>query len=224
MGRISQICGLDSQTATTTTNSKPKVERKAFEYANGHLANMGGCSEGDLCQAFKSYFFQYLRESGASDLFREAEVEAKAARAGAWWSRKFKKRPHSKYSPEQTKRGHQVSRFRRGATADLAALVAQLQQQKGVKVVQIADDLEKTLQHTRRLLRRKFSKLLVLMVVGTFANSPLPSLPVFDTEKGQKEYLANVPIDADREEQDEIERLGPQIGDILRQHWRERRF
>ena len=220
----------DSPTQDSNRELFDQAESVAFQHVNANLRGMPGCCLGDLCQAAKSYFFQSVRASGVAHLFREEYVELKAERLAVWWHRKHRDirtpRPHSKYTPAQAARGHKVSRFRRGARADVDALRAQILRAEGVKVAEIAAAIDKTTQHTRRLLRRTFSKVLVLVLVGTFAKNSVLPLPNFDGDRDQTEFLANVPLGAERTSEtpaarciDEIEAIGAAIPEILKGYW-----
>ena len=123
-------------------------------------------------------------------------------------------------------RGRVVSQLRRGARADVDGLLVQLQAEKGAKLSEIADGIGRTVQHTRRLLKRKFSKLLVLVIIGTFGNGSAGFSPKIDTAEDIKEGLPNVrlsdvsPVSSvSVGKMAEIEAMGAAIPDLLRGHW-----
>lgn len=119
-------------------------EQTAFAYATEKLRRMPGCSQGDLAQAAKSYFYESLRAQGAADLFREPYVEAKAERMGQWWfdkHRRSQKRPHTKFGPESAALGRQRSQAKRTNKADVRACLAQLYQEQGDTMRAIAKKL-----------------------------------------------------------------------------------
>ena len=77
-----------------------QAEKQHFQHVVEALRDMPYCSEADLCQAAKSYFYQSARANGTAHLFRESFVEAKAKRLAAWWHQKHtasnsKRPPHA---------------------------------------------------------------------------------------------------------------------------------
>lgn len=221
----SQICG---QSTNNNNNNFYQAERRAFDRVREALAAMPFAGRADLRQAAFSYLVQSLGAQGVA--VREEWARGKAEKWASWWARKHQDRrrpgPHTRYSRAQAVRGHRVSRYRRGARADVDALRAQILRAEGVKVAEIAAEIDKTTQHTRRLLRRTFSKVLVLALVGTFAKSSMLSLPNFDGDRDQTELLANVPLGAERTPAtpaarciDEIEAIGAAIPEILKGYW-----
>ena len=191
MGKLSQEYPTQHSTASADF---AEVERRAFSDVGQALGQMPGCGLEDLTQAAFSYALQSFNASGIP--VREEWLRGKAAKWAGWWDCRHTAsrtpRPHTDYTPAQALRGRVVSQYRRGTQADIAALIAQLAKLRGVKVSEIAGEIGKTTQHTRRLLTRTFSKLLVWIIGRTFGKGSVGFLPVNDTEKGQKEYLPNV--------------------------------
>ena len=220
----SQICNSD------TADRKAEVEQVAFQHVNSHLENMVFCSEADLAQAAKSYFYQSVRTSGAGHLFREAYVEAKAQRIAKWWNEKHTAsrtpRPHTKYTPAQALRGRQVAAIRKKGRADWLSLRAQLLRDRGAKLSAIAGELGCTVRTVSRLTKRQFPKLVGVVLAAfygwTHRKSSCCSTPEIE-DLGPKESLRRVHIDQARwpagEQIDEIDRLGAAIPDILRGLW-----
>ena len=230
---------------TTTTNSKPNLfdqaESVAFQHVNANLRDMPGCCLGDLAQAAKSYFFESVRASGAAHLFREEYVERKAERSAAWWYRKHRDirtpRPHSKYSPAQALRGRQVSAIRKASRNDWQALRVQLARQGGAKVAEVAEILGCSARFVYKLSKRKFSPLLVAVLLAALGlNDPKSSVgvtPDLTTGRNLKEELRSFSLDedagpvtavngfdgAETDGTDEIDRLGLAIPDLLQAHW-----
>ena len=225
MGRIPQICG---QSTTTTTTNFDKAEKLAFDHVGQALRLMPYCSLEDLEQAAFSYLVQSFASSGVS--VREEWARGKAEKWAAWWARKHRDqrrpRPHTRYSRDQAARGRVVSQIRRGTRADVDGLLVQLQAQQGAKLSEIADGIGRTVQHTRRLLGRRFSKLLVWIIIGTFGNGSAGFPPNFDTGRDQKETLPNVRLadvspasSVSLGKMAEINAMGAAIPDLLRSHW-----
>ena len=222
---------ISHQPTTTTTTNFEQAEQAAFEHVKVALRDMPLCELADLEQAAFSYAAQSFASSGIP--VRENYLRAKASTWAAWWFRKHgdnrTPRPHSKYSPAQALRGRVVSQYRRGAQADVAALLAQIAAGRGDKAGQIAAGIGRTVQHTRRLMRRTFSGLLVSIICGTFGKSSAVSLAV-NHGIDLQEQSPNVRIDEGGGDKGpevagavatigEIERLGPIVCDILRGHW-----
>lgn len=213
MERLYPICGLDSQIATSndsnTTNPsfKEQAEKRAFLHVKEALRDMPWCRQGDLVQAAKSYFYQSLREQGAAHLFREAEVEERADRYGAWWTRKHRDiktpRPHTVYTPSLAKLGNKNSAISRGNDTDWSALRAQLMRRGGSKVREVAAEFGCDERNVYRWSKRKFSRLVAVVfcwfVNMSFANSSsVPTNSNWSTDL--KEPLANVTLGAEQPE------------------------
>ena len=93
-------------------------------------------SRPDLRAAAFSYLVGFLGAQGVA--VREEWARDKAAKWASWWARKHRDRrrprPHTRYSKRQAKRGRVVSRFRRGARADVDGLLVQLAAGRGSTV------------------------------------------------------------------------------------------
>ena len=233
MGRYSQICGLDSQTATT--NSKNEVDRAAWAFASAKLSAMPFASAEDLRAAAVSYLGQSIRDQGGSGLFSAEVVQRKADKLAGWWHIKHTanstKRQHTRYTAAQGKRGRVVSQYRRGRQSDVLGLRVQLAAKRGAEVSSIAEALGITPQHARRLKRRRFALVLVLALVGTFGKNSVGS-PSKLVSRDKEKLLPNVRHDVGGaetgpdvanidQERDRIDQMGANIGAILRDHWEE---
>ena len=232
MGRPTQFTDLPNN---NTSADFAEVERRAFDYVGQALGNMAGCGAEDLAQAAFSYAVQSFASSGI--LVRESYLRAKAAKWAAWWHTKHTasrtKRPHTKYSKAQALRGRVVSEIRRGTQSEVLALRTQLAALRGETSAQIADGIGRTARQVRRLASRNFSALLVSIICRTFGKSSA----VFSkslTAEDRQGRLANVRLGSARGQNPagtaedvaglavdggEIERLGPQIAELLRAHW-----
>ena len=225
----------------TPPNSKPdlfdQAEQAAFQHVNANLNEMRFCSEADLCQAAKSYFFQSARASGAASLFSEEYVRVKAARLGAWWNQKHTanrtRRPHTKYSAAQAARGRHVAAIRKRSRADWTGLQVQLMRRQGGKLAAIAGELGCTIRTISNLSKRLFPKIVGVVLSHYFgwkhrSSSAVRTPHKQDVSKGEKLprfQLAGRPavkqpavqwIDG---EIDDLEAIGLAIPDLLRSHW-----
>ena len=207
-----------------------QAEKQHFQHVVEALRGMPYCSEADLCQAAKSYFYQSAQANGTADLFREAYVEAKAQRIAKWWNEKHTAsrtpRPHTQYTPAQALRGRQVAAIRKKGRADWLSLRAQLLRDRGAKLSAIAGELGCTVRTVSRLTKRQFPKLVGVVLAAFYGWTHRKSSCCSTSEiedVGPKESLRRVHIDQARrpagEQIDEIDRLGAAIPDLLRGHW-----
>ena len=230
--------GSSQEYSPTNSNRKDdffdQAEQAAFQHVNANLRDMPYCDRGDLEQAAKSYFFQSVNASGAGHLFREAYVEGKAATWAAWWFRKHRDRrtprPHSLYSIDQARRGGKTSAIRKKGEANWRALRAQIQRAKGDQLAQIAGELGCEIRTVSNLIKRLFPRIMGVILGHLFRwkHSKSSCLATPDIEViDRKEPLLCFHVEgvqvgerpAERVQVDEIDRLGPQIGNILRELW-----
>ena len=224
------ICNSD------TADRKGEVEQVAFLHVSNNLQNMAFCSLYDLAQAAKSYFFQSVHASGASGMFSERYVEEKAARLAAWWHQKHtasnSKRPHTRYNAAQAARGRHVAAIRKRARADWTALQVQLRRDRGGTLAQIAEELGCTVRTISNLSKRKFSKIVGLVLDHLFrwnhrtssaVNTQKQDVPKL--EKLRRFHVEAVPVVERPAGEgidggiDDLEAIGLAIPDLLRSHW-----
>ena len=203
------------------TDRKPEVDGTAWAFASAKLAAMPSACVGDLEAAAYSYLLASVQQQGASDLFTAEALRLKADKLAGFWNAKHRAsrqtRPHTRYSAEQAKRGRVVSQYRRGRASDVLALRAQLARDRGAEVGTIAAALGLTPQHSRRLLRRRFSRVLVLALLRTFGKNSVcsPSQTSVDTET---KPLPNVRLEVGRAEirpeRDRVDEDGNELATI----------
>ena len=223
----SQICNSD------TADRKAEVEQVAFQHVNSHLENMVFCSEADLAQAAKSYFYQSVRTSGAGHLFREAYVEAKAQRIAKWWNEKHTAsrtpRPHTLYTPAQAARGRAVASMRKRNRNNWQALQVQLIRQGGGKVAEVAEQFGCTTRNIYKLSKRRFPKLVaVVLALALGVNVPKSSVGFLSQNQGmdQKETLRPFTFDEGTPAHPpplgnsvDLDAIAAAIPDLIRSHW-----
>lgn len=223
MGRLSQICGLESQTATTN-NSKTefdRAEQAAFEHVKEALRGMRYCCLEDLQQAAFSYYCEGFRIAGVP--IREEYARGKAARLGAWWHQKHSAsrtpRPHTQYTPAQSLRGRHVAAVRKRGRNDWTALQVQLARQGGAKVAEVAGQLGCTTRNIYKLSKRRFPRIVLAVLVLAFGvnvlNSSGWSVPQKHGSTDQRETLPTFTLDDVRPaappplgQTDDIDRVG----------------
>lgn len=192
---------LEDKPTTTTTTSElfQQAERRAFADVGQALGKMVFCSLPDLEQAAFSYCVQSFTASGVG--IREEWARRKASTWAAWWFRKHRDtrspRPHSKYSVDQAKRGRDVAAIRKRTRNDWEALRVQLARQ-GSTVAEVAGDLGCSARFVYKLSKRKFSPLLVAVLLAALGvNVPKGSVGFQAQNSGidQKETLRPFTID-----------------------------
>ena len=232
--------GLFQEYSTTAAARKPdlftQAEKQHFQHVVEALRDMPYCSEADLCQAAKSYFYQSARATGTAHLFREAYVEEKAQRIAKWWNQKHTAsrtpRPHTKYTPAQAARGRQVALIRKKGATDWLALQAQLMRDRGDKLTAIAGELGCTVRTVSNLSKRLFPKIVGVVLGLSFGwkhgKSSIARTQKQDVLKSEKLrcfHVEEVPavqrpagegIDG---EIDDLEAIGLAIPDLLLSHW-----
>ena len=222
--------------STTESSGKPdlfdQAERVAFQHVGQALRDMPFCSLADLEQAAFSYAVQSFASSGIP--VREEYARRKASEWASWWFRKHRDerqpRPHSQYSAAQALRGRTVAAIRKRGRTDWTALQVQLARASGVKVAEVAGELDCSRRYVFQLSRRRFSRLVLAVLVLALGGVNVPKSSAVATSEIQgidpKETLRPFTLDAGTPghppplgELADIERIGPQIADILRGHW-----
>ena len=232
--------GLFQEYSTTAAARKSdlftQAEKQHFQHVVEALRDMPYCSEADLCQAAKSYFDQSARATGTAHLFREAYVEAKAQRIAKWWNQKHTAsrtpRPHTRYNAAQAARGRHVAAIRKRARADWTALQVQLRRDRGGTLAQIAEEFGCTVRTISNLSKRKFSKIVGLVLDHLFrwnhrtnsaVNTQKQDVPKL--EKLRRFHVEAVPVVVRPAGEgidggiDDLEAIGLAIPDLLRSHW-----
>ena len=155
-----------AQPTTTTTTDFEQAEQAAFDHVKEALRNMCFCCREDLEQAAFSYYCEGLRLAGVQ--FREEYARRKATKFADWWHEKHTAsktvRPHTKYSESQALRGRQVAAIRKRGRNDWQALRAQLARASGGTVAEVAGELDCTSRFIYKLSKRKFPKLVALVL------------------------------------------------------------
>ena len=211
------------------------AEALAFQHVKEALSDMPLCELADLEQAAFSYAAQSFNASGIS--VRENYLRGKASTWADWWFRKHRDerqpRPHSQYSKAQALRGRQVAAIRKRGRNDFKALGVQLARASGVKVAEVAGELNCSTRFIYKLSKRRFPKLVaVVLALALGVNVPKSSvlhlseiqaidlkesLPAFTIDEGKdSKRPAGEGIDG---KIDDLEAIGLAIPDLLRSHW-----
>ena len=182
----------------TPPKSKPELfdqaERVAFQHVREQLAHMAGCGLEDLEQAAFSYLVQSLNASGIQ--VRERWARGKATTWATWWHTRHsaarQARPHSQYSVAQAQRGRDVAAIRKRGRNDWQALRAQLARASGDTVADVAGELACSTRFIYKLSKRRFPRLVALVLALALGVNVPKSSPVATSEiQGidQKEQL-----------------------------------
>ena len=187
MGRLHQICGFDSQTATTehsSTKHHPsgwidyrQAESalfKAFcgpggyarilaaDYARQFQADIGNPEiVAGLAEAMFPKAANILNQHGTRRAFSDRHLFAKCEKWAEFWcdkyAQRYVKRPHTKYSPESAALGRARGNETQKRGADRRAYMAQDWLSKGISIERIAQRLKCGISSVYRLLKREIA-------------------------------------------------------------------
>ena len=176
------------------------AEALAFADVGQALGQMPGCGLEDLEQGAYSYLCQSFASSGIP--VREQWARRKAAAWAGWWHTRHtaarQTRPHSQYSAAQALRGRVVAAIRKKGRANWQALQAQLARDRGGTVAEVAGELGCSRRYIFQLSKRKFPKLVALVLaLALGVNVPKSSALATSEIQGidQKEPLRPFTLD-----------------------------
>ena len=184
VGRLHQICGFDSQIATTEHSSTKhyssgwidygQAEASLFSALNGRdgyaqilAADYGhhfGPDVGnpEIVEEFAEALFPkaaaILNQHGTRRAFSDRHLFAKCQQWATFWcsrgAQRYVKRPHTKYSPESAALGRERGNETQKRDADRRAYMAQDWHSKGISIERIAQRLKCGISSVYRLLKR----------------------------------------------------------------------
>ena len=193
----------------------------------------------DIAEAAHAKAIAIATAQGTRSVLSDARLWNLCQRGAAWWvqnplAARYRKRPHTKYSPEMAKRGRDRSLARRQRDAMRRAYFAQDWNAKGIPLARIAGRLGVTVRTVRNLLSRYVSPWFGMS--GKFGKDSLPStypksqgtgterIPDFPVADCERNFPDTLPRDerknaAQRGLDSEVDRLGEMIPELLREHW-----
>ena len=204
------------------------------------LAEVAGMVE-EIVNAAYPKALAILHTHGHLRVFGDQHLLDKLTQWSAFWCKKYarrhQKRPHTKYSAESACLGRERPAAARRGTADRRAYFAQDWYRKGISLERIAAKLGATVRTVRNLLQREVSRWFGMPGKSGKNSIPstlhkarqvperLPDFPPFAPGVDPEPPIPD-PLDGRRrkndsqvDKQSEIDRIGEQIGDLLKAYW-----
>jgi len=193
----------------------------------------------DIAEAAHAKAIAIATAQGTRPLLSDARLWNLCQRGATWWvqnplAARYRKRPHTKYSPEVAAKGRERSLARRQQDATRRAYFAQDWAAKGLSLARIAGRLGVTVRTVRNLLSRyvspwfgmagKFGKDSVSYPYRNCQGTDTERIPDFPVDDCERNFPDTIPRDgrknaAQRCLDSEVDRLGEMIPELLREHW-----